>query len=330
MNPKLRIIPVAIAVIAIIAWLVVRAQGNGDTMMASGTVEATEAMLGFLTPGRIDSIGVREGQAVTRGTVLAWLDRNELAARRRAAEAQLASVRARLQELEAGYRTEEIAQGRSAVRAANERYTDAQREFERAERLFEGGAISEQQRDRTATNLEISEAELERAAEQLQLFERGFRLEQVASQHAMVQQAAANLAQVDAALDHALIIAPFDGVISVRHREPGEVVGAGAVVLTLRDPNDRWVRIFVPANRVGRLRLGQSAVISADAYPEERYRGEITFIADEAEFTPRNVQTTEERVKLVFRVKVRIVEDLSGTLKPGLPADVLLDAPSRG
>jgi HlyD family secretion protein len=139
----------------------------------------------------------------------------------------------------------------------------------------------------------------------------------------------ANLAQVDVALEHALIIAPFDGVISVRHREPGEVVGAGAVVLTLQDPNDRWVRIFVPENRVGRLQLGQSAVISADAYPDERYRGEITFIADEAEFTPRNVQTTEERVKLVFRVKVRVVEDRYGTLKPGLPADVLLDTPSR-
>jgi HlyD family secretion protein len=329
MNPKLRIIPVAIVLIAIIAWLVVRSQDDGDTVMASGTIEATEAMLGFLTPGRIDSIGVSEGQTVTRGAVLAWLDRNELVARRHAAEAQLASARARLQELEAGFRTEEIAQGRAAVRAANERYADAQREFERAERLFGGGAISEQQRDRTATNLEIAEAELERTAQQLQLFERGFRSEQVASQRAMVQQAVANLAQVDVALEHALIIAPFDGVISVRHREPGEVVGAGAVVLTLQDPNDRWVRIFVPENRVGRLQLGQSAVISADAYPDERYRGEITFIADEAEFTPRNVQTTEERVKLVFRVKVRVVEDRDGTLKPGLPADVLLDTPSR-
>jgi len=329
MNPKLRIIPVAIVLIAIIAWLVVRAQGDDDTVMASGTIEATEAVLGFLTPGRIDSIGVREGQTVTRGTVLAWLDRNELAARRRATEAQLASARARLQELEAGFRTEEVAQGRAAVRAANERQADAQREYERAERLFEGGAIPEQQLDRTATNLEVAEAERDRVAEQLQLFERGFRSEQVASQRAMVQQATANLAQVDVALEHALIIAPFDGVISVRHRQPGEVVGAGAAVLTLRDPDDRWVRIFVPENRIGRLQLGQSAFISADAYPEERYRGEVTFIADEAEFTPRNVQTTEERVKLVFRVKVRVVEDLGGALKPGLPADVLLDAPSR-
>jgi membrane fusion protein YbhG len=329
MNPKLRIITFASVVIAIIAWLVVRAQGDGDAVMASGTIEATEAVLGFVTPGRIDSIGVREGQTVTRGTVLAWLDQNELAARRRAAEAQLSSAQARLRELEAGFRSEEVAQGRAAVRAASERQADAQREYERAERLFEGGAISEQQRDRTATNLEVAEAERDRAAEQLQLFERGFRSEQVASQRAMVQQTEANLSQVDVALEHALIIAPFDGVISVRHREPGEVVGAGAAVLTLRDPNDRWVRIFVPENRVGRLQLGQSAVIFADAYPEERYRGEIAFIADEAEFTPRNVQTTEERVKLVFRVKVRVVEDLGGTLKPGLPADVLLDTPSR-
>lgn len=328
MNPKLRIIPVAIIVIAVIVWVVRRAGGDSDATSASGTVEATEAVLGFLTPGRIDSIGVREGQVVTRGTPLAWLDRDELIARRRASEAQLASARSRLQEFEAGFRSEEIGQGRAGVRAATERHVDAQREYQRAERLFEGGAISEQQRDRAASNLEVAEAERERAVEQLQLVERGFRAEQVASQRAMVQQAEANLAQVEVAVEDAQIVAPFDGVISVRHREPGEVVGAGVAVLTLRDPNDRWVRIFVPENRVGRLQLGQSATISADAYPDERYRGEITFIADEAEFTPRNVQTTEERVKLVFRVKVHIVEDPNGALKPGLPADVLLDTPS--
>jgi len=328
MNPKLRIIPVAILTIAVIVWLVMRAGGDDDATTASGTVEATEAVLGFLTPGRIDSIGVREGQVVTRGTPLAWLDQDELIARRRAAAAQVAAAQSRLQEFEAGFRAEEIGQGRAGVRAANEHHVDAQRESQRAQRLFEGGAISEQQRDRAASNLEVAEAERERALEQLQLVERGFRSEKVASQRAMVQQAEANLAQVEVALEQTQITAPFDGVISVRHREPGEVVGAGVAVLTLRDPNDRWVRIFVPENRVGRLRLGQSAMISADAYPDERYRGEITFIADEAEFTPRNVQTTEERVKLVFRVKVHIVEDPNRALKPGLPADVLLDTPS--
>jgi len=105
MNPRLRIIPVAIIVIAVIVWVVRRAGGDSDVTSASGTVEATEAVLGFLTPGRIDSIGVREGQVVTRGTPLAWLDRDELIARRRASEAQLASARSRLQELEAGFRS---------------------------------------------------------------------------------------------------------------------------------------------------------------------------------------------------------------------------------
>jgi len=141
---------------------------------------------------------------------------------------------------------------------------------------------------------------------------------------ATVAQAGAAVEQLDAALEHAEVRAPFSGTVTVRHREPGETVAAGMPVLTVLNPDDRWVRIYVREDEVGRLQIGGDAVISADAYPERRYPGEVVFIADEAEFTPRNVQTTEERVKLVYRVKVRITHDASFDLKPGLPADVSL------
>ena len=130
--------------------------------------------------------------------------------------------------------------------------------------------------------------------------------------------------QADAALANAVIVAPFDAVVTVRDREPGETVGAGAPVLTVMNLADRWVRIYIREGRIGAVKIGEPATISADTYPGKRYEGSVSFISSEAEFTPRNVQTTEERVKLVYAVKVRITADAGNELKPGMPADVTL------
>jgi HlyD family secretion protein len=299
---------------------------NGDrAIVSSGTVEATEADLGFQVPGRLDSVAVREGDLVAAGRDLAWLDRRELAARRRAAESQRTAAAARLAELERGFRLEEVGQAREAARAAAERLADARREVERARRLFEGGAISRRQLETAETAVTVADAQHAGAIEQLTLLQTGPRSEQIA---ALVAQADAAVSQADAALAQTVITAPFAGRVTIRHREPGETVGAGVPVLTLADLDDRWVRIYVPGPEVGRLAVGQRAEITADAYPDRRYPGEVVFIAEEAEFTPRNVQTAEERVQLVYRVKVRVLADSTHDLKPGLPADVRF-APER-
>ncbi len=117
----------------------------------------------------------------------------------------------------------------------------------------------------------------------------------------------------------------FDGIVTVRHREPGEIVPAGAAVLTVMNPDDRWVRIYVPETRIGGIRLGLAAVLTCDTFRGKTYPGEVSFIASRAEFTPKTVQTAEERVKLVYAVKVRITGDPSLDLKPGMPVDVTID-----
>lgn len=332
MNPQRRIaIAVAglVLVGAILAVTVFRSTAGAGVILASGTVEATEADLGFQMPGRIETIAVREGDEVGAGDSLAWLDRTELVARRAAAVAQVASARARLSEVERGFRREEIAQGRAALRAAEQRVADARRHLERTRRLYEGGAVSRQQLDDHQTTLELAEAGYEQAKEQLGILETGPRQEQIAVQRAALAQAQAAVAQMDAALENTVIRAPFGGVIAVRHREPGETAPAGAPILTLLNRDDRWIRIYVRGGEIGRLALGQRATITADAYPERTYDGEVVFIATEAEFTPRNVQTAAERVKLVYRVKVRVIGDPSYDLKPGLPADVRLHTDDR-
>jgi HlyD family secretion protein len=299
-------------------------EGIDGGIQASGTVEATEADLGFQMAGRLESVLVREGDSVEAGAEVAFLDQEELTARRRSAEAQKQAAQALLDEMVSGFRKEEIGEGRAALKQAEELRDDALRDQERARRLFDGGSISREMLDKAQTAFRVAEAGVDQAQQRLQILEDGVRPERLAAQRANVAQADAAVAQVDAALRNSVVVVPFAGIVTVRHREPGETISPGLPVLTLLDPEDRWVRIYVTEDRIGAVNLGQTADIFSDTYPDRSYGGEVIFISSEAEFTPRNVQTTEERVKLVYAVKVRITGDPSHDLKAGIPADVVL------
>lgn len=312
------------------AWFVTSRRGEADAgLVASGTVEATDAQLGFRVPGRVAALAAREGDRVTAGQELARLDSAELAARRAQAAAQVAAAEATLAEIERGARREEIAQARAGLAVAEERRADAERDLARTRRLFAGGAVAREALDKAQVALDVAKSQRTQAMEQLRLLEAGPRQERVAAARAQVAQAEAAVAAADAMLGDTVIAAPFDGVVTVRHREPGEVVPAGSPVLTVLDPGSRYVRIYIPENRVGAVRLGTRAAISADTYPDRAYPGEVSFIAAEAEFTPKSVQTAEERVRLVYEVKVRVTGDPGLDLKPGLPADVRLEIPAE-
>jgi len=323
---KKRIIGIVIPVaVAAVLFGIFRNGGDEQTLSASGTVEATEAQLGFMAAGRIEQIAVHEGDMVEAGQELAYLDRREMQARRRQAEAQVEAARAVLTELLSGARTEEIAQARAARDAATEKRNDAQRDYDRAKRLFDGEAISREALDKAKTAFDVAQSQFTQADEFLQLIESGPRIEKIAAQRANLTQAEANVAAIEASLSNMTIHAPFEGVVTVRHREPGEIIPAGSPVLTVQNRENRWVRIFVPEQRVGALHLQAPATITCDTYENKSYTGEVVFIAGEAEFTPKTVQTTEERVRLVYAVKVRITGDDTYDLKPGMPADVELD-----
>jgi HlyD family secretion protein len=326
MKKRMRIVVTVLLVVgALVTWTLTRGgDGARDAIAASGTVEATDADLGFQAPGRVLVIDAREGDAVTAGTELARLDTRELDAGLAVAQAQLEAAEARLSELERGARPQEVATAEAAVRQAEQRVDEARRDAERASTLFEGGAISRQAFDRAQTALDLATAALDQAREQLALLVEGPRAETIRAQRAAVAQARANVVRTEATLANAVVTAPFDGVVTVRHREPGEAVTPGAPVLTLLDPDDRWVRIYIRENQIGLVQLGMAAEISSDTYPDRVYQGEVVFIGSEAEFTPRNVQTTEERTRLVYPVKVRITGDPGFELKPGIPADVTL------
>ena len=328
-DKRIIIIPILLAA-ALTGWIIFgRNDDDTNQISASGTIESTEADLGFQAGGRVSEVTVKEGDAVGAGSVLARLDHAELVARRNAAVAQAEAARALLAELERGARPEETRQMQSSVAAAQRRMQESENVLARTRRLYEGGAMSREALDHAETAHTVARAQYQQAREQLTLVDAGPRIERIDAQRAVVRQAEAAIAQVQATIDNAAIRAPFAGVVTVRHREPGESVSAGAPVLTVMNTNDRWVRIYVREDEVGRVSIGQPATITSDSHQGKTFRGRVTFISNEAEFTPRNVQTAEERVKLVYAVKIAIVGDSALQLKPGVPADVVIETTNR-
>lgn len=325
--PAKRVLP-AIALLLVIGlvsyFLLHRGETAGAGLTASGTVEATDAALGFQVPGRVESVRIREGETARRGETLATLDRADLNARLSEAQAQQAAAQALLEEMLHGPRPEELAQAHEADSVATARLLDAQQDYARMQSLLRGNVISQQTFDKSRTNLDVAQSQKHQAEQQLTLVRTGPRPERITAQRAVVAQAEGGVRQVLAGLTNAIVVAPFDGVVTVRNHEPGETVSAGAPVITMSNLADRWVRVYIPEDRIGLVHLGEPATIRTDTYRGKSYQGTVSFISPEAEFTPRNVQTPEERVKLVYAVKVRIVDDAANELKPGMPADVTL------
>jgi len=256
---------------------------------------------------------------------------------------------AELERLERGPREQEIQAARENLRLAEASRELAEQEVQRAQKLHESGVSSAELLDRFTANQRVAaatvavreqelaillegtrrediaaaRAELAGADAALQLAEAGFRTEDVDRARAQVQGAQAALASVDRRVEELTIVAPVSGVVEALDLEPGDLVAPDAPALSLLDPNRLWVRCYVPANRVA-LAVGDEVAVRVDAFGPERFRGRIMFIAPEAEFTPGNVQTPEDRSKLVFRVKVELFEGLE-RLRPGMSADVHLE-----
>jgi HlyD family secretion protein len=330
MKKAIRIVVPLLLLAAVAAVALTRGGEDGDGgLVASGTVEATEADVGFGVGGRIADVAVAEGDRVAAGQILARLDADELEARLAAAEAQVGVAGSQLEELRRGPRAEEVAQARAAVAGVAERLADARRTADRARALYEAGAVSQQEQEQTATQVLVLEAQHAQAAEQLRALEAGTRRERIEGGASAVRQAEAAAAQARATLEHTTAESPWAGLVTERHREPGETVSAGVPIVTVLNPADRWVRVYIGEGDIARVVPGQPARIHADGLATP-FDGRIVHVASEAEFTPRNVQTPEERSRLVYAVKVRIDGDPDLRLKPGMPVDVRLSLDANG
>lgn len=323
MGKALRLAALAALVVAIAlaaTWAVRGLNGDTGTLSVTGTVEATQVDLSAKVTGRVVELLVREGQPVERGQLLARLDDTELAAEVRRAEAALATAEAQLRDLLAGPRQQEIEQARAALRNASVTREWTERELRRARELFGKDLVAAQEVDRARQAYEVAVANEVAARERLALVEAGPRPHEVEAARARVAEARATLALAQARLAETRLLSPITGLVLRKNVEMGETVNPGVSVLTLMDPQDLWLRAYVPEVDIGRVKIGQEARITVDAYPGRAFAGTVSEIASEAEFTPKNVQTKKERVNLVFRIKIAI-RNPNGVLKPGMPAD---------
>ncbi|HEY4485685.1 MAG TPA: efflux RND transporter periplasmic adaptor subunit [Nitrospiria bacterium] len=324
--PKILRILIAVAVAGSIAAAAVRYLSNhppGGRISASGTIEATEVEIASKVTGRIERIHVAEGERVEAGQLLVEIERRELEAQVRAAEAQVAAARANLANLEAGSREQEIKKAEAAMEEAAANLDKTRVDFLRLDRLHKDRVVSDQEWERAKTALDVAAAREREASEHAGLLKAGVRKEVIEAARGEWQRAQAELALARAQRDNARLSSPLTATVLVKVREAGEMATAGAPIVTLGDLDHLWVKIYVKETELGRVKLGQAATVKVDSFPAKGYAGRVAFISSKAEFTPKTIQTKEERVKMVFEVKVA-VENQNGELKPGMPADVEL------
>lgn len=290
-----------------VATLVTSCKPNGNNSSVSGTIEVDEVHVAPRMSGRVIKLLAREGDGLTPGQTIAELEAPELRAQRDLLAAQLA-------ELEAGPRKEDIAAAKAEWEAQMAQLDLARLEAKRADDLFTQQTISPTEHDRALTAVQTLEKSVAAAKSRHDLLLAGTRPEQIAA-------ARAQLAQVDAQLAELTVTAPTNCVLETLSVKVGDVLPPNREVATLLLTNHLWVRVFVPEPWLGRVKLGESATVRVDAFPNRDFPGTVEQIARAAEFTPRNVQTTEERVKQVFGVKVRL-ENKDGDLRAGMAADV--------
>jgi len=268
--------------------------------------------------------------------------------------AELEAAQRRLEELQAGSRRQEIEAARAALREAEAQFGLAQRDWERAQTLHRNEDISTAQFEQFRTRFEAASAGLRRAREQASLVEEGPRKEQVEQQRAAVERAKAalrladagalelerrrkelamrqaemeraraQLAVLDVQLAERVLRSPMAGIVLSKNAERGEVVAGGAAVVTIGDMAKPWLRGYIAERHLGRVKPGQAAEVTTDSYPGKKYAGRVTFLSSEAEFTPKQIQTEEERQKLVYRIKIEM-ENPRLELKLNMPADAVL------
>jgi len=290
----------------------------------SGNMEAHESLVSFKVPGRIVELPIEEGQQVAQGALLARLEDADYKQKIQIDEAGVRVRESNLALTMAGTREQE-------VKAAQQSLLDAQADLEqkkidneRAQRLFAKDEVSAQDRDLAATALKRSHALAEAAQQRYNEAVEGSRKEDIAIANANLAQAHANLGLSRVNLDYTILRAPNAGVITVRQAELGEVVSPGSPVVTLADLDHIWLRAYIAETDLGRIHWGQEATVTTDTYPGKQYHGRISFIASDAEFTPKSVQTYQERVTLVYRIKIDI-DNANHELKPGMPANARID-----
>ncbi|MBC7349824.1 MAG: efflux RND transporter periplasmic adaptor subunit [Candidatus Aminicenantes bacterium] len=298
---------------------------ENNLIRATGTVESRTARISPRVSGRVLQVLVEEGQAVKPGQLLLELDHEYLDLQLRQAEAAVATARAQLELLRKGARSEDISQAEQQLKQAEVNLEQARNDAGRFRRLYEQGSITQRQKEEAETRLALAEAQHHQAQEALKKMKSLARPEEIEAAEARLRQAEAAVDLLKKNIEDSKVMSPVEGVVTEKAVEPGELVNPGTTLVTISSLDPVYLWVYVTAKELGRVRLGGATEVTIDSFPGKIFEGRVVYLSPEAEFTPKNIQTREDRVKLVFAVKIELPNP-EGQLKPGLPAEAVIRA----
>jgi membrane fusion protein YbhG len=323
MKTRDAVLPLAVVAVALAASAGCKKAEDSASILASGHVEATEVRVSTKVSGALQKLAVDEGARVQAGQELARIDTTDTELELKRARADRAQADAELRLRRAGSRDEDVREAEAQVARSEADVAGAARDLERMEGLLASGSGTTQARDDARTRTDVARASLLAARERLRRLKTGYRPEEIDAAAARVQAADARIGQLEQALKDAVIASPTAGLVTQKLSEQGELLAPGSGLVVVTDLANAWLNVYVSETDLGRIRLDQEATVVTD--DGQSRKGRVSFVASQAEFTPKNVQTRDERVKLVYKVKVAL-DNADGLFKPGMPAEARLSA----
>lgn len=320
MKPGRSIILIVGTIVTLLLLALVLSRLSSDRLIVSGILEADEARIGSRIGGRVSAIHVKEGERVTVGQVLVELEAFTLPDRLAEARANREQARVVLEKYNKGPRIEEIEAARARLEQASAERRLAEQSFKRQAKLLADKTTSQQLYEEALRSHQSSLARVKELEAEVRELEEGFRIEDVQKAKAEYEAAGARVDALEKENDELSIRAPINGVVSALQLVKGDLVAATQPVLTIIDDTKYWVRCYVPESGLW-INSGKKVTIRFDPLPNESFVGTVGFISPQAEFSPTNVQTSEERAKQVFRLRVFLDGDTT-RLRPGMHADL--------
>jgi HlyD family secretion protein len=300
--------------------LLANCESHNGALVLSGNLETYDLDLVAPFTAELIDIRVEEGDSVVVGDTIAILDTVPVASAYWAAQAAEAEAMARLADLRAGSDIEDIRAAIAQLDITQQNLDQAERDFARADSLRGAGLIDAQTHEQAKLARDNAASSVEAAEQALADLKRGARADQIDAARAALDRASAELVARRHEYERAFLTSSHNGIVQTVPYQIGEIVPAGRAVATLHTPDELWVLVYVPEARLDEVALGEVVEFTVDAYPGRTFEAKVVHIAGEAEFTPRNVQSPDERINLVFAVKLVVTPGQEGP-RPGMPAD---------
>lgn len=298
--------------------------GDNDKIELSGTIETTNIILSSQVAGNVMQVIQEEGTRINAGDTILKIDPETYILQRNQAEAQRDLAKANYDLLVKGARSEDKNQAAEGLKQTEANYQSAKTDFERIENLFNNQSVTRKQFEDAKTRLVIAEAQLNSAKQSLKKIENLARPEELDQAKAAFNASEANVNLFQKRVNDCYVLSPINGQIVKNFVRIGETVTPQSSLVKISNLSEVEVVVYIQETDLGKVKLGQKAEVFSDSYKDKAYKGKVTYISPEAEFTPKNIQTKEERTKLVFAVKIK-VPNPNYELKAGMPVDAVIN-----